>query len=225
MSESLLGVLHHPVAKEQLSKDQVPVPVEKPGHELWLVCWASPVTLLFPVLIFICQVYSDCFASESGTACWHSHLRSNWDSIGKKKKGIIQPEQNTYIASRCGGALLVTSQNWGPSAGLLAKFSRCRSLRYHGFSPCRALQKRKKTLEVDPDCYGRQCVVGRTFVCHELLSGASQLHLQGKIDWSVCILHINTMQEQPVSCSNTSGEKRLLLPDNQINQDALGNKR
>lgn len=66
-------------------------------------------------------------------------------------------------------------------------------------------------------------------MCDEFLSGAllcpSQLHLQGKIDWCVHILPINTMQEQSVSCSKTSGDKRLLLPDSQINKDALGNKR
>lgn len=64
--------------------------------------------------------------------------------------------------------------------------------------------------------------------CDEFLSGAllcpSQLH-QGKMDCGVRMLHINTTQEQPVSCSNTLGDKRLLLPDNQINQGALGNRK
>lgn len=72
-------------------------------------------------------------------------------------------------------------------------------------------------------------VVRGEHVCDEFPSGSllcpSWLHLQGKIDWCVCILHINTMKEQPVSRSVPQEIKILLLPANQINQDALGNKK
>lgn len=36
-----------------------------------------------------------------------------------EEKGVSEPEYNTDIACRCGGTLLVTSQNWGLSAGIL----------------------------------------------------------------------------------------------------------
>lgn len=112
-------------------------------------------------------------------ASWRSHLRSGQDRIGGKKKEkkkntlsslnkLIHTQQVDVVAPIL--SPVRTGVHQLESLPSLANIGRNQLLRKQGFSPCRAQQKRKTTLEVDPDCHSKQYGVGSTLVCDEFLS-------------------------------------------------------